>query len=79
MNSQVLPALTDTETLKEVIDCLAENLKIETQGACDCNTLFNILVRAASSRDSIENTTKTLSEVPCGNDVRYHLDKLTGL
>lgn len=73
---QSLPALTDSETLVEVVECLAENFKIETQGACDQKTLFNILVRAASARDSIENTAKTLLSVPCGNDVRYHLDKI---
>jgi putative transposase len=73
---QPLPALTDSETLVEVIDCLAENFKIETQGACDQKTLFNILVRAASAKDSIENTAKTLVSVPCGNDIRYHLDKI---
>lgn len=68
--------LTDSETLKETLECLAENLSIETQGACDQKTLFEILVRAASSADSIENTTKTLKKAPSGNDIRYHLNKI---
>lgn len=51
-------------------------MKIETQGACDQRTLFNILLKAASSGDSIENTAKTLAAVPCGNNIRYHLDKI---
>ena len=75
-NSSVAPALTDTETLEEVIDCLTEHISVETQGACDQETLFNILVRAASLGDSIENTAKSLKNVPTGNDIRYHLDKV---
>lgn len=33
-------------------------------------------MRAASSGDSIENTTKVLNSSPCGSDIRYHLDKI---
>ena len=69
-------ALTDSETLEEVIECLAENFSIQTQGACDKKTLFEIVVRAAASRDSIENTAKILNKIPSGNDIRYHLDKI---
>jgi putative transposase len=69
-------ALSDDETLTEVIECLAENIPIETQGACDPKMLFNLLVRAACNRDSVENTAKILQQVPCGNNIRYHLDKL---
>ncbi|MGI2909774.1 ISH3 family transposase, partial [Hassallia sp. VBCCA 56010] len=63
-------ALTDSETLNEVIECLAENFSIETQGACDQQTLFEILVKAASSGDSIENTAKILKNIPTANDIR---------
>ncbi|MEH2056840.1 MAG: hypothetical protein V7K97_11935 [Nostoc sp.] len=31
-------ALTDSETLEEVLICLTENISIETQGACDQKT-----------------------------------------
>ncbi|MDB9443680.1 hypothetical protein PN497_20325 [Sphaerospermopsis kisseleviana CS-549] len=65
-------ALTDSETLEEVIECLAENFSIKTQGGFDQQTLFEILVKAASSGDSIENTAKKLKNVPTANDVRYH-------
>jgi hypothetical protein len=51
-------ALTDSETLDEVLNCLIENIPIETQGACNQKNLFEILVRAASIGDSIENTAK---------------------
>ena len=60
--------LTDSETLDEVIQCLVENFSIETQGACDQQTLFEILVKAASTGDSIENTAKLLKNIPTAND-----------
>ena len=62
--------LTDSETLDEVIQCLVENFSIETQGACNQQTLFEILVKAASSGDSIENTAKLLKNIPTANDIR---------
>jgi IS4 transposase len=70
------PILTDSETLNEVIECLVENFSIETQGACDQQTLFEILIKAASSGDSIESTAKLLKNVPTANDIRYHLNKI---
>jgi len=69
-------ALTDSETLNEVIECLVENFSIETQGVCDQQTLFEILIKAASSGDSIENTAKLLKNIPTANDIRYHLNKI---
>lgn len=69
-------ALTDSETLDEVIKCLVENFSIKTQGVCDQQTLFEILIKAASSGDSIENTAKLLKNIPTANDVRYHLNKI---
>lgn len=66
----------DSETLDEVIECLVENFSIETQGVCDQQTLFEILIKAASSGDSIENTAKLLKNVPTANDIRYHLNKI---
>ncbi|NEO68063.1 MAG: ISH3 family transposase [Moorea sp. SIO3H5] len=68
--------LTDSETLDEVIKCLVENFSIETQGVCDQQTLFEILIKAASNGDSIENTAKLLKNVPTANDIRYHLNKI---
>lgn len=47
-------ALTDSETLEEVLKCLNEHISIKTQGACDQRTLFEIIVRAASCGDSLE-------------------------
>ncbi len=69
-------AITDSETLYEVLDCLTDNISLHTQGACDKRKLFEILVRAASCEDSIENTAKILNQTPCVNDIRYHLKKI---
>jgi hypothetical protein len=68
--------LRDKETLGEVIDCLTEHLEIPMQGQCNQKTLFEILVHAASEGSSIEQTCKSLEDVPKGNATRYHLDKL---
>ncbi len=69
------PVLTDEQTLEEVISCLAEHLPVHTQGPCDQRTIFEILIRAASLRDSVENTCGTLQDVPCGDNIRCHLEK----
>ncbi|MBN4004271.1 MAG: ISH3 family transposase, partial [Nostoc sp. LPT] len=73
------PVLTDNQTLKEVVNCLAENVPIKTQGNCEQKNIFEILIRAATQRDSIENTTKVLKNVPTSNDIRYHLEKYSDI
>ena len=73
------PVLTDSKTLNEVVNCLTENLPIQTQGECEQQNIFEILIRAATQRDSIENTTKVLKNVPTSNDIRYHLEKYSDL
>lgn len=74
--SKSQPVLTDEETLQQVISCLSEHIPLETKGGCDQKELFHILVKAASNKDSIENTTKMLQGVSKGNNVRYHLGKI---
>jgi putative transposase len=66
--------LTERETLKEVVDCLTENLTIKTQGACAPTDLFNILVGAASKADTIENTASSLKNSFSPRKIRYHLN-----
>jgi putative transposase len=73
------PVLTDSKTLKEVVNCLTEHIPIQTQGQCEQQNIFEILIRAATQRDSIENTTKVLKNVPTSNDIRYHLEKYSDL
>jgi putative transposase len=72
MSSQVL---TDEQTLNEVIDCLLEHVSIDMQGECDEETVFTVLVRAASTNESIAHTAKTLENAPDGGTIRYHLEK----
>lgn len=71
--------LTDNQTLNEVVNCLTENIPIQSQGKCEQKNIFEILIRAATQRDSIENTTKILKNVPTSNDIRYHLEKYTDI
>ena len=70
------PALTDEATLSATLECLLEHLAVPTQGDCTPETLFQVLIRAATKQDSIEHTTQRLTGVPTGNTIRYHLDKL---
>ena len=69
------PALTDKPALEKVITCLEKNIPLETQGACDQKTVFEILIRAAAAGDSVENTCRTMRDVPCGANIHYHLEK----
>jgi putative transposase len=73
------PVVTDAATLEEVIDVLKEHIPMEMEGDFQPETLFEILVHAASNAESIEQTSKTLDASPTGNDVRYHLSKLDDL
>jgi putative transposase len=69
-------AFTDQETLTEAVDCLAKHIPLNAKGACDPKTLFQILLRAAATHDTIENTVKQLQGVTSSNNIRYHLAKL---
>jgi hypothetical protein len=73
------PVLTDSKTLSEVVNCLTEHIPIKTQGKCEQQNIFEILIRAATQKDSIENTSKVLKNVPTSNDIRYHLEKYSDL
>ncbi len=65
--------------MNEVVNCLTENIPIKSQGKCEQKNIFEILIQAATQRDSIENTTKVLKNVPTSNDIRYHLEKYSDL
>lgn len=69
-------ALTDEETLDEVVDCLAKHIPLNAQGACEPKTLFQILLRAAATGNTIENTVKQLQGTTSSNNIRYHLAKI---
>jgi putative transposase len=69
-------ALTDEETLTEAVDCLAKHIPLNAKGACNPKTLFQILLRAAATGDTIENTVKQLQGTTSSNNIRYHLAKL---
>ena len=69
------PVITDAAVLEDVVGVLIEHLPIEMEGDFQAETLFEILLRAASNLESIEQTCKTVESAPTGNDVRYHLNK----
>ena len=73
------PVLTDSKTLDEVVDCLTEHISIKTQGQCEQKNIFEILIRAATQKDSIENTSKVLKNVPTSKNIHYHLEKYKDL
>lgn len=70
------PVFTDATTLKEVLEVLQEQIPIEMEGDFQRESLFEVLLHAASHASSVEQTSKTLAGAPTGNAVRYHLDKL---
>ena len=73
------PILTDSETLEEVVNCLTEYIPIKTQGECEQENIFEILIRAATQKDSIENTSKVLKNLSTSRNIYYHLGKYSDL
>ncbi len=71
--------LTDEQTLETVLESLVEHIPIDFQGDCEGETLFTVLLRAASTCNTIEQTTKTLEDAPDGGTIRYHLNKCTNM
>lgn len=69
------PVLNDEQTLEHVIESLEEHVSIDMQGDCTEETLFTILVRAASTRESINHTCDTSENVPGGGTICHHLNK----
>jgi len=67
--ASVTPVFTDAATLEEVMDVLQEHMPIQMEGDFQPETLFEILVHAASNAQSIEQTSKTLDKSPTGSPV----------
>ncbi len=70
-------ALSSQETLEDTIECLSEHISLKTEGAFDVKSLFQILVRAASKGEPIEQTAKELKNAPSSNNIRYHFNKVS--
>lgn len=58
------PVLTDDSTLEAALNCLLAYLPLETQGECQPQTLYEVLLWAASHYDSIEHAAQCLTSVP---------------
>lgn len=70
------PALTDTTTLSAALECLDAAVPLEMAGDYRPQTVYEILLHAASRCHSLEQTSKLLEGAPSSNTLRYHLDKL---
>ncbi len=66
-------ALTDKETLNEVLECLIENIPIETKNPSTQEDLYNIIISAASQKESVENAANKLDKSYSGKTVRNYL------
>lgn len=69
-------ALNAQETLESTVSCLSEHISLKAEGALDLESLFKILVRAASQGETIEQTAKELKNVPTSNTIRSHLSQI---
>jgi len=76
MSVQSRVALTSTEVLEDTINCLSAQIPLKTEGAFKAQSLWQVLVRAASCAETIEQTVKELKKVPSSNNIRYHLQKI---
>ena len=65
--------LTDKENLNEVVECLRENIPISSKKTESEKDLYNIIIGAAASADSIENTSNKLDKPYTGRTVRNYL------
>ncbi len=78
-NKQENLVLTEQQTLEQVVNCLNKNISVNSTDKFDTNSLFQILVRAASRHDTIENSCQELKQATCGNNIRYNLQKRKAL
>ena len=64
------PVLTDDTTLSAALECLKAHLPVTMQGEYQPETLYEVLLWAASHHDSIEHAAQQLTGAPTGNDLR---------
>lgn len=71
--------LDSQKAYRIALDSLIENIPFQESRDCDNETVFGTLLRAASQKDSIENTSKTLTKLPCGNTIRNSLKQYNSI
>jgi hypothetical protein len=74
-----VPTLTDEATLDAALEHVLTTIPLETQGIYSPQTIYSVLLWAASRHDTIEHTCQVLEGVPSSNDIRFHLNKLDDL
>jgi putative transposase len=55
------PVLTDDATLSAALECLKAHLPVTIQGEYQPETLYEVLLWAASHHDSVEHATQQLT------------------
>ncbi|NEQ45409.1 MAG: hypothetical protein F6K00_18470 [Leptolyngbya sp. SIOISBB] len=66
------PTLTDKQTWIAAVNCLSEPLDLKTHGQVSDQTLFEILIGAASHSDSLEPASQIPAGVPSGHGICDH-------
>jgi hypothetical protein len=66
--------LTDAATLDAALEHVLTTIPLETQGIYSPQTIYSVLLWAASRHDTIEHTCQVLEGVPSSNDIRFHHD-----
>lgn len=71
---QTTPKLTDTQTLDRARSALEDHLTLKADGyACQREHLFDILLGACASGETIEATCRDLVSTPCAETIRHYL------
>lgn len=80
-STSVSPALTltDEATLDAALEHVLATIPLDTQGIYSPQTIYSVLLWAASRHDTIEHTCHILEGVPSSNDIRFHLNKLDNM
>lgn len=71
-----MPTLTDEATLDAALEHVLATIPLNTQGIYSPQTIYSVLLWAASRHDTIEYICQILTGVPSSNDIRFHLNKL---
>lgn len=74
-----IEVLNNRQTFQAVMDNLTENIPFIPFRSLDQMTVFDILLRAASGTDTLENTCRVLKNAPCSNMIRNSLEQYSNL
>ena len=70
------PEITDESTLRATLACVLDALPIDMQGNHTPQTLYEILLWAASHHDTVNHACEVLDGAPSANDIRYQANSV---